>query len=62
MEVKPPVPQIPPANWSEFKDLQEREKYHQARAGTARSSEALTEISDAITHRPGGWLAHTSHY
>ena len=32
MEVKPPTPQIPAPVWTEFKDLQEWEKYHQERA------------------------------
>src|SRR2546425_11792992 len=27
MEVKPPVPQVPPPGWTEIKDLQEWEKY-----------------------------------
>ena len=45
--MKPPIPQIPPACWSEFKDLQEWEKYHQERTGNDRSSEALTSIADA---------------
>ena len=31
MEVKRPLPQVLPAVWSEFKDLQEWEKYHQER-------------------------------
>ena len=31
MEVKPPIPQIPPPAWSQFKDLQEWEKFHQER-------------------------------
>jgi len=30
--VKPPVPQLPPPVWTEFKDLQEFEKYRQHRA------------------------------
>ena len=31
MEIKAPTPQIPPPVWTEFKDLQEWEKYHQER-------------------------------
>ena len=29
MEIKAPTPQIPPPVWTEFKDLQEMEKYRQ---------------------------------
>ena len=31
MEIKAPTPQIPPPGWTEFKDLQEMEKYRQER-------------------------------
>ena len=54
MEVKPPLPQIPPSVWSDFKDLQEWEKYHQERPTDDKASEALTSIADAIHHMPGG--------
>ena len=45
MEVKPPVPQIPPPVWSDFKDLQEWEKYHQERATDDKTSSALASIA-----------------
>ncbi len=60
MEVTPPVPQIPPANWGDFKDLQEWEKYHQERGDDDKHSNALTSIADAIHHMPGGWIVTTS--
>ena len=60
MEVKPPVPQIPPPVWTEFKDLQEWEKYHQERADDDKSSNTLASIADAIHHMPGGWIVTTS--
>jgi NADH-quinone oxidoreductase subunit B len=60
VEVKPPVPQIPAPVWTEFKDLQEWEKYHQERQGNDKTSEALTSIADAIHHMPGGWIVTTS--
>ena len=60
MEVKPPLPQIPPSVWSDFKDLQEWEKYHQERPTDDKASEALTSIADAIHHMPGGWIVTTS--
>src|SRR2546426_8210509 len=60
MEVKPPIPQIPPPVWREFKDLQEWEKYHQARPQDDKTSNALASIADAIHHMPGGWIVTTS--
>jgi len=58
--VKPPVPQIPPPVWTEFKDLQEFEKYRQHRADDDKTSNALASIADAIHHMPGGWIVTTS--
>src|SRR5688572_23586589 len=60
VEVKPPVPQIPPPVWTEFKDLQEWEKYHQERTGGDRTSNTLAAIADSIHHMPGGWIVTTS--
>jgi len=60
MEVKPPIPQVPPPVWSEFKDLQEWEKYHQSRSLDDKTSNALASIADAIHHMPGGWIVTTS--
>jgi NADH-quinone oxidoreductase subunit B len=60
MEVKPPIPQVPPPVWTEFKDLQEWEKYHQSRAEDDKTSNALASIADAIHHMPGGWIVTTS--
>ena len=60
MEVKPPIPQIPAPVWSDFKDLQEWEKYHQERPTDDKTSNALAAIADAIHHMPGGWIVTTS--
>ena len=60
MEVKPPIPQIPPPVWTEFKDLQEWEKYHQERATDDKTSDALAAIADTIHHMPGGWIVTTT--
>ena len=40
MEVKPPVPQVPPPVWTEFKDLQEFEKY--------RNDPRFKELTDSV--------------
>ena len=47
MEVKAPLPQVPPPGWSDVKDLQEWEKYHQSRSDNDKTSEALSAIADA---------------
>src|SRR5438552_3762193 len=60
VEVKKPLPQVPPAGWSDVKDLQEWEKYHQTRTGDDKTSETLASIADAIHHMPGGWIVTTS--
>ena len=54
MEVKRPIPHIPAPVWTEFKDLQEWEKYHQSRSSDDKTSNALAAIADAIHHMPGG--------
>ena len=60
MEVKPLIPQIPAPVWTEFKDLQEWEKYHQERPTGDQTSNALASIADAVHHMPGGWILVTS--
>jgi NADH-quinone oxidoreductase subunit B len=60
VEVKPPTPQIPPAVWTEFEDLQQFEKYRQQRADDDKTSNTLASIADAIHHMPGGWIVTTS--
>jgi NADH-quinone oxidoreductase subunit B len=60
VEVKKPLPQVPPPGWSDVKDLQEWEKYHQTRAQDDKTSNALTSIADTIHHMPGGWIVTTS--
>ena len=60
MEVKPPIPVIPPPAWEEIKDLQEWIKYRQERPGGDQVSEAVAGLWDRLEHFPGGWLAVTS--
>jgi len=60
VEVKRPLPQVPPPVWSDVKDLQEWEKYHQTRADDDKTSNSLAAIADAIHHMPGGWIVTTS--
>ena len=59
MEVKPPVPQVPPAVWTEFKDLQEWEKLHQERPQGDKHSALFEAVTDGIQHFPGGFLVTT---
>jgi NADH-quinone oxidoreductase subunit B len=60
VEVKRPIPQVPSPGWSDVKDLQEWEKYHQARTDDDKTSNTLAAIADAIHHMPGGWIVTTS--
>ena len=59
MEVKAPVPQIPPAVWTEFKDLQEWEKYHQERPQGDQYSSLLESVAEGLHHFPGGFALTT---
>ena len=54
--MKRPVPEVPSPGWSDVKDLQEWEKYHQVRADDDKTSNTLASIADAIHHMPGGWI------
>ena len=47
------------AVWTEFKDLQEWEKYHQSRAEGDKHSALFETITDGIHHFPGGFLVTT---
>ena len=60
MEVKRPTPQIPAPVWTEFRDLQEWEKYHQERPEGDKASAVVEQLFDTIENFPGGWLAVTS--
>jgi len=60
MEVKPPIPQVPPPNWREFKDLQEWEQFAQTRPRGDKASAVAEQLFESIEHFPGGWLAITS--
>lgn len=57
MEIKPPVPVIPPANWEEFKDLQEWKQLHRTRPESGDKHSALFErVTDGIHAFPGGFV------
>ncbi len=60
MEVERPVPRVPPANWSEFKDLKEWEQYHRERPADDKHSRVLTEIAESVHRFPGGWIVTAS--
>ena len=62
MEMKAPTPppKIPPAEWEEFKDLQEWVKYRQERINGDRVSETFAGLADRLEQFPGGWLMVTS--
>ena len=57
MEIKAPIPQIPPANWTEFKDLQEWEKYHQERPAGDKHSALFESVTEGVFNFPGGFVA-----
>ena len=59
MEIKAPVPQIPPANWTEFKDLQEWEKLHKERPTGDKHSALFETIEEGVFNFPGGFLVTT---
>ena len=59
MEVKRPTPQVPPAVWTEFKDLQEWEKTHQERPGGDKHSPLFEAVTEGIQHFPGGFVVTT---
>src|SRR3954467_7433372 len=46
VEVKKPLAQVPPPGWSDMKDLQEWEKYHQVRTDGDKTSNTLASIAD----------------
>jgi len=56
MEIKAPTPQIPPAVWTEFKDLQEWEKYRQERPEGDKHSALFESLTEGIHHFPGGFV------
>ena len=57
MEIKAPIPQIPPAVWTEFKDLQEWEKYRQERPEGDKHSELFESATECVYNFPGGFVA-----
>ena len=59
MEIKAPTPQIPPPVWTEFKDLQEWEKYRQERPEGDKHSALFESITEGIHHFPGGFAVTT---
>jgi hypothetical protein len=60
VEIKAPLPVIPPPAWEEVKDLQEWVKYRQERPDGDQVSDAVQALWDRLEHFPGGWLAVTS--
>jgi NADH-quinone oxidoreductase subunit B len=60
MEVKPPVPQIPPPNWRDFRDLQEWEKFHRPRPEGDKAAAVAEQLFESLEQFPGGWIAVTS--
>jgi NADH-quinone oxidoreductase subunit B len=59
MEIKAPTPQIPPAVWTEFKDLQEWEKLHQERPEGDKHSALFENLTEGVQHFPGGFALTT---
>jgi len=59
LEIKAPIPQIPPAVWTEFKDLQEWEKLHQERPEGDKHSALFESLTEGIQHFPGGFALTT---
>ena len=60
MEVKSPVPQIPPPNWRDFRDLQEWDKFHRSRPEGDRAAAVAEQLFESLEQFPGGWIAVTS--
>ena len=56
MEIKAPTPQVPPAVWTEFKDLQEWEKYRQERPEGDKHSALFESVTEGIHQFPGGFV------
>ncbi|HEY7433601.1 MAG TPA: NADH-quinone oxidoreductase subunit NuoB, partial [Methylomirabilota bacterium] len=59
MEIKAPTPQVPPPVWTEFKDLQEMEKYRQERPEGDKHSALFESVTEGIHHFPGGFVVTT---
>jgi len=60
VEVKSPVPQIPPPNWRDFRDLQEWDKFHRSRPEGDRAAAVAEQLFESLEQFPGGWIAVTS--
>ncbi len=56
MEIKPPSCQIPPANWEEFKDLQEWKQLHKVRPEGDKFSPLFESVTEGIHSFPGGFV------
>src|SRR5262249_57165971 len=59
MEIKAPIPQIPPAVWTEFKDLQEWEKLHKERPEGDKHSRLFESVEEGIYNFTGGFILTT---
>ena len=51
MEIKAPTPQIPPAVWTEFKDLQEWEELHKTRPTDDKHSVLFESVAGVLRAR-----------
>lgn len=60
MEVKAPIPNVPPPGWEGFKDLQEWKQYHHERPTGDKAGAFVEKLFDTIEQFPGGWIAVTS--
>jgi NADH-quinone oxidoreductase subunit B len=60
MKAPTPVPKVPPAEWEEFKDLQEWVKHRQERIDGDQVSDTFAALADRLEHFPGGWLMVSS--
>ena len=60
MEIKAPIPKVPPPEWEEFKDLQEWVKHRQERVDGDQVSETFAGLADRLEQFPGGWIMVSS--
>jgi len=59
VDIKAPKPQVPPAVWTEFKDLQEWEKYRQERPEGDKHSALFESVTEGLFNFPGGFVVTT---
>jgi hypothetical protein len=59
VDIKAPTPQVPPAVWTEFKDLEEWEKYRQERPEGDKHSALFESVTEGLFNFPGGFVVTT---